>query len=179
MWYQGATLADLDGDGRPDLAIVRELGSSPRGFQYQVELHLTSRIGRSFFQVSAASGGLRLIPRDVDGDHDLDLVITDVWSRSPVGVWINDGHASFTKGDSAAYPPSTWTEAPEILSSASRPTVQAALPLSYQFEVDCFSAAFFYNELFSRRALLPVTSGLPAFSTSRPRTRAPPDSVPQ
>src|SRR5690348_12056908 len=46
---QGGAFADLDGDSRPDLAIVRPEGWGPKGFQYRIELHLTSHPSSSCF----------------------------------------------------------------------------------------------------------------------------------
>jgi hypothetical protein len=34
---------------------------------------------------------------DVDGDHDLDLVISSRFPLQRIGVWINDGKGSFTQ----------------------------------------------------------------------------------
>ena len=82
---QGCAIADLDGDGRPDLAIARAEGWGPSGFQYRIDLDLTTRAGLSSFSVFAQRGGLLLIPRDVDGDWDLDLIITSAWTFPPSG----------------------------------------------------------------------------------------------
>ena len=116
IWDQGATIADLDGDGRPDLAVVRELSTNLQGSRYRIELHLTSRSRPSSFSVAAETGGLHVAARDIDGDRDLDLIITGARSHRPVGVWINDSHGQFDPADPRAYPPSTWTEASNSVS---------------------------------------------------------------
>lgn len=179
VWDQGAAIADLDGDGRPDLAIVREAGSNPKGFQYRVELHLTTRVRPSFFSVSAEKGGLRIVPRDVDGDRDLDLVITGSWSRAPVGVWVNDSHGEFTQGDPGAYPRSIWTEGPEIFSYTPQYIIHAILSRSYRFGVDPSIVSYFSNELLSERLPRLAADSLPTIAVSQPQTRAPPRSLPR
>src|SRR4029077_15302628 len=81
------------------------------GYVYWLEFDLSSRrAGETAHQVPgfplAASSmfGLHLTPRDVDGDHDLDIVVTIGFARQPVAVWINDGQGGFEEGDLAAYP---------------------------------------------------------------------------
>jgi len=56
---------------------------------------------------------LHLSPRDVDADHDIDLVITTL-SGERVGVWLNDGRGQFTEGVSAQYPEWIWHEWPNL-----------------------------------------------------------------
>ena len=46
--------------------------------------------------------------RDIDGDHDLDLIVTNSYSNRPIGVWINDGHGVFTQAEQSAYAASLW-----------------------------------------------------------------------
>jgi hypothetical protein len=88
-------VADLDGDGRPDLAIVKALGWGQKGFSYQLELNLSTHPAPSSFAITAKGSGLQIVARDVDGDGDLDLVVTTEWPPAPVGVWINDKHDHF------------------------------------------------------------------------------------
>src|SRR5437773_579501 len=53
--------------------------------------------------------GFHLSPRDVDGDHDLDIVVTAGILRQPVAIWINDGQGGFSEGDLLSHPaPSGW-----------------------------------------------------------------------
>ena len=83
LYDQGGVIADLDGDGRPDFAIVRAEGWDSKGLRYRIELQLSTGASPSSFSVSAEKGGLRLVPRDVDGDGDLDLVVMSAWGRAP------------------------------------------------------------------------------------------------
>jgi hypothetical protein len=172
---QGCAIADLDGDGRPDLAVARAEGWGPSGFQYRIDLDLTTRVGLSSFSVSAQSGGLRIIPRDVNGDWDLDLVITSAWSFTPVGVWINDGHGGFTRGDPTAYPQSTWDEGPGILMETPHEIFQATVPGFSRSWPDSPEGPSFCNELLIKR-LTPLLADAcaPSGAPRRPQTRGPP-----
>ena len=172
---QGCAVADLDGDGRPDLAIAEAEGWGPSGFQYRIDLKLTTGAGLSSFSVFAQRGGLRIIPRDVNGDWEPDLVISSAWSFAPVGVWINDGHGGFFPSDRTFYPLSELNEAPGTLSSSSRETFQAAVPQSSRHWPDSFECHSSYNELVLKRLPLPASPAEPTSgSTRRPQTRSPP-----
>jgi hypothetical protein len=172
---QGCAIADLDGDGRPDLAIVRAEGWGPKGFQYRIDLDLTSRVGPSSFSVFAQSGGLLIIPRDVNGDRDLDLIITSAWSLTPVGVWINDGRGRFTRGDPTAYPQSTWAEGLRIFSDTPHETFHATIPKSSRDWPGSFERPSFRNGLIIKRLTLLLAAVNPPSGTARSQqTRGPP-----
>jgi len=172
---QGCAIADLDGDGRPDLAIARAEGWGPNGFQYRIDLDLTTRVGLSSFRVFAQKGGLRIIPRDVNGDWDLDLIVTSAWSLAPVGVWINDGHGRFTRSDPTAYPLSAWTEGLRVFSDAPHETFQATVPEFSRDWPGSFERPSFRNELIlNRLTLLSVDANPSRVTLRRPQTRGPP-----
>jgi len=176
LWLdQGGAVVDLDGDGRPDLAIVRAEGRRSNAFQYRIELTLTTRVGPSSFSFSSKDDGVRIIPRDVDGDGDMDLVITSAWSFAPVGVWINDGHGGFTQGDLTAYPQSIWNEGPGIFSDSPRERLQAAVPESCRSWLVSpqgfhFCTKLLFERLPLRMAAVDPLGGL----VNQPQTRAPP-----
>lgn len=108
-------MADFDGDSRPDVAITR-MEARGAGFIYWLELDLStnhaaeSPVQPGFPALASSKFGLHLTPRDVDGDHDLDIVVTMGIARLPVAVWINDGQGRFAEGDLAAYPALTSLE---------------------------------------------------------------------
>lgn len=109
-WDQQGVLADLDGDGRPDWILVRRTARGQLGISYSVDLHLSSGTTPTCIRITRQAGEVQVVPRDVNDDGDLDLVLTDAWSAAPVGIWINDGHGKFTgASDLGAYPASLWT----------------------------------------------------------------------
>ena len=93
--------ADFDGDQQPDLAQSRSLAHG----KHRVEVRL-SRLNQahSFALKNPDSLELQLDAVDVDGDRDLDLVISGRYFGQRIGVWINDGKGSFSKDSSNAYP---------------------------------------------------------------------------
>ncbi len=97
-------IADFDGDHEPDAAQSRQIGRFEDGYLYRVELKLSSGSpnGSLTFRHTDALG-LTILPVDVDGDHDVDLAITGRFVSQSIGVWINDGHGSFTKGSVSLY----------------------------------------------------------------------------
>jgi hypothetical protein len=118
-------VADFDGDSKPDVAVSR-MEIRGGGYVYWLEFDLSTR--RASGSPPAETGvpdsassifGLHLTPRDVDGDHDLDIVVTAGIMRRPVAVWINDGKGRFEEGDLAAYPALAWLE--HLIVSPQRP----------------------------------------------------------
>jgi hypothetical protein len=99
-----AAVADLDGDHVPDVASGIRTGHTHAGYSYRVDLDLSENPeARSFSVVSQEPGGLSIEAIDIDGDHDLDLVIRGQFSLQPIGIWLNDGSGRFTEGDLKNY----------------------------------------------------------------------------
>ena len=97
------SVADFDGDSKPDLASVQYGTSDSTRVAYRIQLQL-SAAGSQSFQIPAPTGGLQIVARDVNGDHALDLVITTTWRRQPVAILLNDGHGNFSRVDPDAFP---------------------------------------------------------------------------
>jgi hypothetical protein len=87
--------ADLDGDQKPDLASVEMQSQSPEATDYSIHLQF-SHGSESAIGVRAPFGGLRLAARDVNGDDNLDLILTSNLDASFVEVLLNDGHGNFS-----------------------------------------------------------------------------------
>jgi hypothetical protein len=105
-----AGVGDFDGDRHADFAVAQPQGLVNGAYRYRVEVRLSAQPATSFDIDSGAPGGLHISTRDVDGDLDLDLVITSEFGRQPVGVWINDGNGRFTPGQMQKYPASIWQD---------------------------------------------------------------------
>jgi hypothetical protein len=110
--YVPSAVADLDGDLQPDVATVRVEGIGPVITQYRIELKLSAGLSGAI-AVNAPFGGLLVTPRDVDGDNDLDLIVTTRRLHLPVGIWINNGRGQFSAANPAAYPKTIWDPLPE------------------------------------------------------------------
>jgi hypothetical protein len=100
---QKFAIGDLDGDRRPDLAYVETGRSDVSLTDYWIQLQLTAS-QRQTILVTAPTGGLEIVARDVNGDHALDLVLTTVWLKQPVAILLNDGHGSFSQVDPTIFP---------------------------------------------------------------------------
>jgi hypothetical protein len=97
------SIADFDGDLKPDLASVQAGRSDLTRTDYWIQLQL-SAARRQTFQIVAPIGGLQIVSRDVNGDHALDLVLTTTWLRQPVAILLNDGHGNFSQVAPDAFP---------------------------------------------------------------------------
>jgi hypothetical protein len=98
------TIADFDGDQRPDLATVEvQKSSSSRTTLYSIRFQLTAGIAQ-VFGVTAPSGGLQIVARDVNGDNSLDVLVTTVLQHEQVAVLLNDGHGKFRLADPSEFP---------------------------------------------------------------------------
>jgi hypothetical protein len=129
-------IADFDGDLKPDLAIVEaERVDSSSNVRYSIRLRLSAGASQAI-GVTAAAGGLHVVPRDVNGDNALDLLVSTAWLHQPVAVLLNDGHGNFTLSDPAAFrgvlwdAESSWTHANDEIRDA------AAAVLSRSFSGD-------------------------------------------
>ena len=125
-------VADLDGDLQPDVATVRVEGIGPVTTQYRIELNLSAGLSGAI-AVNAPFGGLLVTPRDVDGDNDLDLIVTTSRLHLPVGIWINNGRGQFSAANPAAYPKTIWDPLPEWIRV---PTAQADFAVLVRTQVE-------------------------------------------
>ncbi len=108
------TIADFDGDHQLDRVGVQTGESNSSGTKYWIDLQLSAS-GPQSIPINAATDGIQIAARDVNGDHNLDLVLTTTWLHKPVAILLNDGHGVFTRIAPDAFPgafhslDSSWT----------------------------------------------------------------------
>jgi hypothetical protein len=178
-------IADFDGDSKPDIAISR-MEVKGAGYVYWLELDLSTtrdsgspQGGAGVPDAATSVFGLHLTPRDVDGDHDLDIVVTSGIMRRPVAVWINDGKGRFEEGDLAAYPALTWSD--DAIVSSQRPP-EPARDMCDQTQRSRFGLPFgsSLQGPFLRsdiRLVWPPAAPISHFSADRSSPRAPPSHL--
>lgn len=140
-----AVSADFDGDRRTDATLV--VADSGRGIsvpgRYTITVQLSTKNNSKTFTLQAQPGGLDLSARDVDGDRDLDLVITGRFTGEHIGVWVNDGAGELSPGTSE-YPAWIWGDGPRLICGViQKPAGAIPSPVS-SFVVcssDCVAAA--------------------------------------
>jgi len=113
----GWSLADLDGDRVADLADAGPGLREGSRYVHRVQIDL-SHSGIASFDVRGASASIRLSLRDIDGDHDRDLVVFEPSSALPVAVWLNDGAGHFTEADLHSYARAIGQPGPYSLNTA-------------------------------------------------------------
>jgi len=155
---QSFSVADFDGDSKPDLASVQYGTSDSTRTGYRIQLQL-STAGSQFFQITAPIGGLQIVSRDVNGDNAPDLVLTTTWLRQPVAILLNDGHGSFTRVDPDAFPGAFSESGTTWSSTTDNATDAVGIPPQSRREDICTRTEFFLH----RRSQL----GSTAFSESR------------
>ncbi|MGB7846771.1 MAG: hypothetical protein WBL63_14230 [Candidatus Acidiferrum sp.] len=95
-------IADLDGDRKPDLALVE--AGNPRWANCNYSIRLQFSAGPdSAIGVRAPRGGLQVAARDVNGDDSVDLIVTANLDEGFVEVLLNDGHGNFSVAEPGAY----------------------------------------------------------------------------
>lgn len=100
-------IADFDGDALPDFATVQAGPATALRTNYWIEFEFSLGNKRSF-AVSAPTGGLQIVSRDVNGDHFLDLIISTRLANEPVAVLLNDGRGNFTLADAKGFAAAIW-----------------------------------------------------------------------
>jgi hypothetical protein len=99
--------ADLDGDRKPDLARVELESQRSAKTNYFIYVKLSAGT-ESAIGVDGPIGGLRVAARDVNGDDNLDLIVTSNLDADFITVLLNDGHGNFTAAQPGDYiPPET------------------------------------------------------------------------
>jgi hypothetical protein len=150
------TIADFDGDNRPDFASVHTGQSGLRDTRYWIAFQLSGRAGQTV-SVMAPTGGLRITARDVNGDNFPDVVITTLWTNKPVAILLNDGLGNFTSANPSEF--QSAFAAPEASCTSALNEIRDATALLYSRSIpgSCGQG----SEAFSQRSisgLFPPTS---------------------
>jgi hypothetical protein len=91
---------DFDGDRHSDLATVETIRVTSLHTRYWISFQLSTGHPQAI-GVTAPSGELALVARDVNGDSAVDLVLLTAGRQKPVAVLLNDGAGNFAVGDPA------------------------------------------------------------------------------
>ena len=168
------TIADFDGDKRPDFASVHVGQSGLQDTRYWIAFQLSGGFGQTV-SVTAPTGGLRITARDVNGDSFLDVVITTLWTNKPVAILLNDGLGNFTATNPTEF--QSAFAAPETSCTSAADEVRDATALLYSRSIpgDCGRE----SGSFSRRNMSGLFSPRPCRDSVSPSVspfagRAPP-----
>ena len=96
-------IADFDGDGRPNLAIVQPGSNSSPLTIYRIQVQLGDG-GLQSLDLVGPSGGIRIATRDLNEDGNPDLIVSLAWRQESLAVLLNNGHAVFSRADPSAFP---------------------------------------------------------------------------
>lgn len=171
------TIADFDGDSRPDFASVHEGQSGLRNTRYWIAFQLSGRSGQSV-SVMAPTGGLRITARDVNGDNFLDVIITTLWTNRPVAILLNDGMGNFTSASPSEFqsafasPETSCTSATDEIRDATALLYSRSIPGDCSQESRSFSQRSTSGQLSPRPCSDSVTPSASPFAG-----RAPPSSI--
>ena len=97
------TIADLDGDQMPDLALVQIVGYGSAKNNYSIRFEFSGRAGAAV-RIEAPFGGLRIDSRDVNGDHRNDLILSTLAESEVVAVLVNEGGGNFVVAKPSLFP---------------------------------------------------------------------------
>ena len=109
-FHRLGTFGDFDGDQRADFVLADALPIQHGTYRYRIGVHLSTLRSSAFDLETGIAGGLHVSAQDVDGDRDIDLVISGGFGRQPIGVWVNDGQGAFSPASVAAYSNSIWQQ---------------------------------------------------------------------
>lgn len=134
-------IADFDGDLKPDLATVQVGGSNARTTHYSIRFELSGGAAAHSISLLAPSGGLQIVPQDVNGDQIPDLIVSTQWLNRPVAVLLNDGHGNFTLTDPGAFPDVMRNSESRWLGTEAQNYDRAAIPPSRSAAKACVVCA--------------------------------------
>lgn len=164
----------LDTDRKADWISAYPCQGPTAATYYCIQVSVSEWHSVQTLLTGVASGGVRIISRDVDGDQLQDILVMTTGEGRPLGVWINDGHGRFRFADPSLFPTRIWHEDPLLF----------PIPRPEQFSfasVDGVQVFFLDSHGFSEPVLkpnqslsivdLPAVSVFPSYNHSG---RAPP-----
>lgn len=173
---RSVVFADLDGDTHPDSAKVWNTSASSATGRYWLELSLSST-GRQSIPLVGPAGGLVIEARDVNGDHAIDLILATAWFKQPVAVFLNDGHGSFFRAETAKFPGAFASRNMTLTDGSSLGGHALAIPVQYRgglfAATKCLLAARPPTRILRDR----YSSKSPEFFLSSSSGRAPPSRL--
>lgn len=96
-------IEDFDGDHKPDIAEVQIGQTDSHSTHYSIRVRLTTGTKQSI-GLDASFGGLSIVPRDVNGDNALDLIVSTALLHKPVAILLNDGYGNFSQAEPSSFP---------------------------------------------------------------------------
>jgi len=91
-------LGDFDGDSKIDIVTSRAERLPGQEYSHEVSLKLSGSPSTSF-TFRDRYPNVQLNSRDIDGDHDRDIIIRETGTLQPLAVWLNDGSGHFLQAD--------------------------------------------------------------------------------
>lgn len=149
-------IADFDGDRQPDLAFIRVMHGGSFSSQYSVDFNFSSG-HRPAICFVAPSGGLRITPRDVNGDKFADLVITSILDSQFVAIFLNDGKGNFVPAEPSDFPGAVKGTDFRLSPPEDVPTDQLAFQPSRDSAGDAGVSTWWYGPREISAASLPAT----------------------
>jgi hypothetical protein len=169
------TIGDFDGDQRPDF-VTADIGQRGASHTvYKIAIELSSGV-RSTLDIAAPDGGLQLTSRDVNGDDQLDVIVTTAWTQRPVAVLLNDGQGNFKQLSPEQFPGAFPDSNSSIVSTNTeiRDSLAALLP---RYDAGYFKPVASLDSPYLARLQIPDScSDSPVSRNSRFLGRAPPFS---
>lgn len=165
---------DLNGDRQSDLIRLRLENETATTVTYSVRVKLAGSQAEIASQLVVDRWGVEVIPRDVDGDHDLDLVVASLITHEPLKILLNDGHGRFADAKVSDFVAALWHESGQISQSDDR---SPAPVFNEEARTDGAAIAPSGSQRLPHESS-PLTSPTSPCATAKPalggRTRAPP-----
>jgi hypothetical protein len=102
-FHQNLAAADLDGDNKPDGAVLIESGWLAHSSLRTIELHFSGRANTNL-SFESNQDELAISVQDVNRDGAADIIVEQAISHKRIQIWLNDGRGTFRKVNTEDYP---------------------------------------------------------------------------